>query len=122
MTKDMALQAWLEQFAPAWADGCVPDNTPFPYLTWQFADGDFFGGPVNLRVDLWFRTAGEQLPNALAQNMAQAIGHAGVLLPCDGGFIWLRRGSPWCRSFTDDTDRAVKRRALNLTADYLTEN
>lgn len=122
MTKGAALQAFLSQFMDAYAASAVPDDVIFPYLTYELTTSAWDGGEVGLTVNLWFYTTSEAIPNAKAQDLSDTIGYGGVTLPCDGGFIWLKRGSPWCQSLRDDTDPMIKRRYINITAEYLTIN
>lgn len=123
MTKGEALQAFFAGFGiPAYAATEVPGDADLPYLTYAPVFAAFGEGEVSITVDLWYRTASEAEPNAKAQQLADAIGRGGVLLPCADGYIWLKRGSPWCQSLRDDTDPKIKRRYINVTAEYLTEN
>ena len=52
--------------------------------------------------------------------LSAAIGYGGVRLSCDEGYIWLKRGSPWCQNLSDETDPFIKRRYINVTAEYQT--
>ena len=122
MTKGAALQAFFSQFMDAYAASAVPEDVTFPYLTYELITSALDGGEVGLTVNLWFYTTGEAVPNAKAQELSDAIGYGGVTLPCDGGFIWLKRGSPWCQNLRDDADKNIKRRYINVTAEYLTLN
>lgn len=123
MTKAAALYQFFSGFGmPAYAASSVPDDVVFPYLTYELTTSAWDGGEVGLTVNLWFYTTSEAVPNAKAQELSDAIGYGGVTLPCDGGFIWLKRGSPWCQSLRDDTDKNIKRRYINVTAEYMTLN
>lgn len=123
MTKGAAIQEFFSRFdMEAFSASAVPEDTVFPYLTYELVVDAFDGGEVSMTVNLWFRTESEAIPNAKAQQIADAIGRGGVTLPVDGGYIWLKRGTPWCQSVPDDTAPNVKRRYLNVTAEYLTEN
>ena len=122
MTKGAALQAFFSQFMDAYAASAVPEDVTFPSLTYELITSAWDGGEVGLTVNLWFYTTSESVPNAKAQELSDAIGYGGVTLPCDGGFIWLKRGSPWCQNLQDDTDKNIKRRYINVTAEYLTLN
>lgn len=122
MTKGAALQAFFSQFMDAYAASSVPDDVVFPYLTYELTTSAWDGGEVGLTVNLWFYTTSEAVPNAKAQELSDAIGYGGVTLPCDGGFIWLKRGSPWCQYLQDDTYKNIKRRYINVTAEYMTLN
>lgn len=121
MTKAAALYKFFSSFGmPAYAASSVPDDVIFPYLTYELITSAWGGEEVGLTVNLWFYTTSEAIPNAKAQELSNAIGLGGVMLPCDGGAIWLKRGSPWCQSLKDETSPTIKRRYLNVTAEYLT--
>ena len=122
MTKGAALQAFFSQFMDAYAASAVPDDVIFPYLTYELITSAWDGGEVGLTVNMWFRTTSEKEPNAAVDRLSNAIGLGGVQLPCDDGVIWLKRGSPWAQSLTDETDKTIKRRYINVTAEYLTLN
>ena len=122
MTKGAALQAFFSQFMDAYAASAVPEDVTFPYLTYELITSAWDGGEVGLTVNMWFRTTSEKEPNAAVDRLSKAIGLGGVQLPCDDGVIWLKRGSPWAQSLTDETDKTIKRRYINVTAEYLTIN
>ena len=122
MTKGAALQSFFDSIMTSYAASSVPENATLPYLTYDFITSAWDGGEVGLTVNLWFYTTSEAIPNAKAQELSDAIGYGGVTIPCDGGFIWLKRGSPWCQNVRDDTDPNIKRRYINVTAEYMTLN
>ena len=122
MTQGAALQAFFSQFMDAYAASSVPDNATLPYLTYELITSAWNGGEVGLTVNMWFRTTSEKEPNAAVDKLSKAIGLGGVQIPCDDGVIWLKRGSPWAQSLTDATDKTIKRRYINVTAEYLTLN
>ena len=122
MTKGAALQSFFNSIMPSYASSSVPDNATLPYLTYELITSAWNGGEVGLTVNMWFRTTSEKEPNAAVDKLSNAIGLGGVQLPCDDGVIWLKRGSPWAQSLTDETDKTIKRRYINVTAEYLTLN
>lgn len=123
MTKGEALQKFFSGFGmKAYASSAVPDKAGFPRLTYDLVLDNWEGGEVGLTVNMWFYTDSEAEPNAKAQALSEAIGSGGITLPCDGGFIWLKRGSPWCQSLRDPSDPTIKRRYINVTAEYNTLN
>lgn len=123
MTKGAALQAFFGGFGlPAYPVSSVPEKAEMPYLTYTPVFDAWGGYPVSLTVNLWYLTEGEAEPSAKAQEISDALGTGGITLPCDGGYIWLTRGSPWCQSLTDSTNASIKRRYMNITAEYLTLN
>lgn len=121
MTKEAALHQFFNSFGiPGYRATAVPHDGDFPYLTYTPVIASFGDDPVSITVQLYFRTESEALPDAKAEELRKRIGPGGVLLPCDGGKIWLRWGAPWCQSFLDETDKTIKRRYINVTADFLT--
>lgn len=122
MTKEAALQAFFERFLPSYAASAVPNDVEFPHLTYEPITSAWEEGEVGITVNLWYYTTSEAAPNAKARELSAAIGMGGVQVLCDGGAIWLKRGSPWCQSLKDDADSTIKRRYLNVTAEYLTIN
>lgn len=123
MTKAAALQEFFSRFGlPAYTPASVPDDAVFPWLTYELITSAFDSGPVSITVNLWYYTELEAIPNAKAQEISDAIGYGGAVVPCDGGYIWIRRGSPWCQSITDSTDKSIKRRYINVTVEYLTKS
>lgn len=121
LSKEAALHRFFCGFGmDAYPVTAVPDDAVLPYLTYEQITGAWEQGETALTVNLWFCTASEALPNAKAAELSRALGLGGAVLPCAGGYIWLKRGAPWCQSLRDETDSAIKRRYINITAEYLT--
>ena len=120
MTKNKALYAWFNEFMPFYRASAVPGDVVMPYGTYEYIESAFDAGEVGLTVNLWFRTESEAIPDEKAQELSKRIGYSGVTIPCDEGYIWLKRGSPFCQSLTYENDPAIKRRYINITAEYLT--
>ena len=120
MTKNKALYAWFNKFMPFYRASSVPDDVVMPYGTYEYIDSAFDSGEVGLTVNLWFRTESEAIPDEKAQELSKRIGYGGVTTPCDEGYIWLKRGSPFCQSLTYENEPTIKRRYINITAEYLT--
>lgn len=122
MTKDKALHAWFSQFLPAYPASNVPKDAVFPWLTYELVTGAWDSGEIGLTVNLWFYTESEAGPNAKAQEIADAIGLGGCMVPYDGGAMWFKRGSPWCQNIAQDDNKNIKRRYLNITVEYLSQD
>ena len=122
MTKDKALHAWISQFLPAYPTSNVPKDATFPWLTYELITGSWESGGIALTVNLWYYTESEAIPNAKAQEISDAIGMGGAFVPYDGGAMWIKRGSPWCQNIADESDKNIKRRYLNITVEYLSQN
>lgn len=122
MTKGEAIHSFFSGFGvDAYATSSVPDDVILPYLTYDFVS-DSFGQENTIAVNLWMHTESEAIPNAKAQQIADAIGLGGKILRFDTGAVWVKRDSPWCQSLKDDTAPGVKRRLMNVALEYLSEN
>ena len=121
MTKEQALYQFFNSFGiVGYRNTSVPDNVIFPYLTYDAPISSFEEDPVSITLNLYYYTDSEAEPDAKAEAIRKRIGMGGVLLNCDGGAIWLKWGTPWCQSLVDETNRNIKRRYINITAEYLT--
>lgn len=123
MTKEAALHAFYSSFGlKAYEENAVPtgDDAPdFPYLTYSVSS-DSIGTDVALTASLWYRGTSWVQANAKAEEISRRIGRGGKILPCDGGAIWLRRGTPFAQSMGDESDDQIKRKYINITAEFLT--
>ena len=124
MTKGAALHEFFNrlQGMPAYPETDVPRGAGFPRMTYSVPVGAWGGGEEALTISMWFKTESEAIPNAKAQELSELIGAGGVMLPCDGGAIWVKRGAPWCQSLTDESDSTLKRRYINVSVEYITLN
>lgn len=121
MTPEAALHTFFSGFGiPAYAATSVPDDAELPYLTYELSTGAFGDAESPIYASLWYRTTSEAEPNAKAREVSEALGMGGVMLPCDGGAVWLKRSAPFSQSMADDTDSGIKRRYLLMTAEFET--
>ena len=121
MTKEQALHQFFNRFGiVGYRNTSVPDDVIFPFLTYDTPMSSLEEDPVSITVNLYDYTDSEAKMDAKAEEIRKEIGMGGVLLNCDGGAIWLKWGVPWCQSLVDETNRNIKRRYINITAEYLT--
>lgn len=121
MTKNKALYSWFNELMTFYRDTAVPQDAELPYGTYTYVEDSFGGSQVTITVNLWFRTESEAIPDEMASKLSDKIGYSGALIPCDEGYIWLNRGSPFCQSLEDDNDTTIKRRYINIIADFITK-
>lgn len=122
MTPEAAIYTFLNGFGiPAYASSSVPDRAAFPYITYDLVLGEWGEPEVNMPVNVWYRTDSEAEPNAKVREIGETLGIGGVTLPCDGGMLWVKKGSPWAQAVTvEGEDEKVKRRYVNINIEYLT--
>lgn len=121
MTKTAALYNFFSGFGiDAYPATAVPPEVKFPYLTYEVTTDSWGSQPVPITVNLWYHTTGETAPNNMAERISQAVGIGGIMTGCDDGVIWIKKGTPFCRSLKDEADHTVKRRVINLSLEFLT--
>jgi len=118
MTKAAAIQAFMSQFGiPAYSDAAVPENAALPYITYTPVSGSWGDGQVPLYVNIWTKGSEADI-NARAEQIGDALGIGGVMLPYGDGAVWLMRGTPFSQA-VQDTDSEIKRRYINITAEFI---
>lgn len=126
MTKAAAIyQFWASFGLDTYEENSVyqMDEVPkFPYLTYEFNSDSSTGGAIPLSASLFYRTTAWVSANAKVEEISKAIGERGIVIPCDGGAIWIKRSSPFAQSSGDDSDDMVKKKILSISVEYWTEN
>ena len=121
MSKASALQTWFSAFGlTAYEESNVKANPTFPYLTYTYATGDFDSGEVPIVVNLWYMSEGNTAINSKAEEIYDRIGRGGVIIPVESGSIWLKPGSTFCKALTEPSDANIRRRYINITAEFRT--
>ena len=120
MTKAAAIyQFWSGFGLTAYEENTVPDDAIFPYITYQLVT-DSFDREIPLTASLWYRSEIWTAINDKTEEISQKIGRGGKIIPCDGGAIWLKRGQPFAQNMGDESDDLIKRKYLNITAEFIT--
>lgn len=114
------LQAFWGSFGlPAYNEQTVPDDAQLPYITYE-ASEDFFGSTIAQTASLWYYGPSWVDIMAKKKEVADRIGRGGIMISCDEGAFWLKRGEPWAQPMTDLSDDMIRRIVLNLEVDFLT--
>ena len=120
MTKAAAIyQFWNSFGLTAYEENTVPNDATFPYITYQLVT-DSFGREIMLTASLWYRSESWTGINAKTEEISQKISRGGKIISCDGGAIWLKRGQPFAQNMGDESDNLIKRKYLNITAEFMT--
>ena len=122
MTKDEAIYSFYSGFSlPAYDENTVPEGSALPYITYSVST-DSIGNMVILSASLWYRSTSWAAIQDKADEIAAAIGYGGKIIKIDNGYLWLTKGSPFAQRMSEPSDNMVRRMALNLNAEFLTEN
>lgn len=121
MTPEAAIYQFMCGFGiPAYASTSTPSDAEMPYITYDLVLGEWMQAEVNVPVNVWYRTDSEAEPNAKVREIGAAIGEGGCTVPCDGGMLWFKKGSPWAQAVrVEGEDEKVKRRYVNVNVEYL---
>ena len=120
MTKAAAIyQFWNSFGLTAYEENAVPHDATFPYITYQLVT-DSFDREIPLTVSIWYRSESWTGLNAKTEEISHKISRGGKVIPCDDGAIWLKRGQPFAQSMGDESDNLIKRKYLNITAEFMT--
>lgn len=121
MNKSQALyQFWSGFDLPAYDENSVPDDTPFPYITYSEAT-DSLGNVVQLTASIWDRNNSWERLSLKTDEIAEKIGKNGYhIMSLDGGYVWFVKGTPFAQRM-GDPDKSIKRVYLNVQAEFLTQ-
>lgn len=120
MTKAAAIyQFWNSFGLTAYEENSVPTDAAFPYITYQLVT-DSFDREIQFTASIWYRSESWTVINAKTEEISQRISRGGKIISCDGGAIWLKRGQPFAQNMRDESDDLIKRKYLNITAEFMT--
>lgn len=117
MNKIQAFCNFWESFGiKAYEENTIPSKAVMPYLTYEL-NTDSFGNNINFNVNLYYRDSSWVDITNKAEEISKKIGLGGININFENGSIWLQRSAPFCQRMKD-TDDAVRRIVLSLTAEY----
>lgn len=112
-------QLWNSFGIPAYDELTVPDDAPFPYITYQVIT-DSIDKPVFPSASIWYRSASWTNIDLKLEEITDYIEDLQPI-ELDEGYMYVTRGQPWAQRMTDDVERDVKRYTLNLNVEFLTK-
>lgn len=120
MDKEQALHFfWSSLGIPAYEENSVPDGTAFPYVTYQKMSGAF-EDTLNPTGSIWTRKSTWADADALKSSLESLLGYGGQLYKIDGGYMVVKRGTPFAQGMSDDTDKMIRRYVINIAVEFLT--
>ena len=118
VNKEQALQSFWASFnIPAYDESTVPDGAKLPYITYSVSINDF-KVPVVMTANIWYRDTSWGDITSKYNEIADAIGIGGKMIPYEEGAIWLYKGSPFAQRVRDEDDM-IRRIYLNIEAEYI---
>lgn len=126
MTKAAALyQFWASFGIDAYEENSVyamGEKPSFPYITYELNTDSFGDSGIPLSASLWYRSTSWLSAVNKAEQISESIGRGGKLIPCDDGYIWIKRRSPFSQAMGDDSDDMIKRILISISVEFWTKN
>lgn len=118
MNKAQALNSFWNGFdLKAYDENSVPDGAQLPYITYESVDGEF-NRRIAATASIWCRSSSWEEITLKEMEIADRIGLGGILVPYDGGSIWICKGAPWAQRMSD-TDDTIRRIVLNVELEFI---
>ena len=122
MTKAAAIyQFWSGFGLTAYEENTVPTDATFPYVTYQLVT-DSFDREVAATASLWYRGESWSAINAKTEEISKKIGASGKKIAVDGGGVWIKRGQPFAQNMGDESDDLIKRKYINISIVFITQD
>lgn len=122
MTKGEAIQAFWESFGlTAYDETSVPDDAPFPYITYQVHTASLDELCIT-NVSIWYRSYSWKEISEKTEEISEAIAKMNPpSVKIDGGRLFITKGVPFAQRMGDANDDAIRRMLLNINYEFLTE-
>lgn len=118
MDKAQAFHNYVSSFSlPTYDENTVPENAAIPRLTYSFVFSSW-GENVAMSLSLWYYSKSWEEISQKADEIYNNIGLGGVMIPFDGGAIWIRRGNPFAQRVSDENDN-IRRILINIEAEFI---
>lgn len=117
MDKQQALHSFWSRFGIAYDAYTVPDNAPFPRITYECSISDW-GDTVFLTGSVWDRSTSWKSVTDICNQISEYIGLGGCTIPYDGGMMWITKGSPFAIRLSEEDD-SVRRIVFNINVEFI---
>lgn len=122
MTKGQAIQKFWESFnIPAYDETTVPDDAPFPYITYQVHLSSLDGLCIT-NASIWYRSYSWKEISEKTEEISKAIAQMNPpSVKIDGGRMFITKGVPFAQRMREESDDTIRRMLLNVNYEFLTE-
>ena len=93
-------------------------NIEYPYISYEVAT-DAFDAPVAIGADIWDRSTSWARISQKAEQISEAIGRGGKMIPYEGGAVWITRGTPFSQRVDAESGIDIRRIHININAEFL---
>ena len=119
MNKAQALHNFWSGFGiTAYDETTVPDNAPFPYITYA-VETDSLDNVVLMNASLWYKSYSWAEIQTKAEEIAEAIVKMQPpTIELDNGRLYIAKGTPFAQRMSEPSDDTVRRILLNISAEH----
>lgn len=118
MDKEQAFNSFWNSFdIPAYDANTVPDDAPFPRITYNLVVNEF-GLPTSLNASIWDKSTGWGRITDIAHRIDSRLSNGGQTVSYDDGMIWIKKGNPLFQRMGDPDD-TIRRIVVIIELEYL---
>lgn len=110
---------WSSFGVPAYEEHSVPDNAPFPRITYEAAVSTF-ENLVSITASVWTRTSSWKDADTIAEAIEEHIKHMGCPEVEGGRYRVYIGDTTFAQRLDDPADDQIKRIILNVTMEFMT--
>lgn len=93
-----ALNTFFNGFGiPGYLEDNIPPAASLPYLTYKSVVPGGWNEEASFHGRLWYPSSAGRLPILQTEDKISAALAGGLTVPCEGGAILLRKGTPWAQ-------------------------
>ena len=123
MNKAQALQQFWSSFGlTAFDEFSAYDEKielPANYITYEIQTTNILNS-VDLSASLWYNSTSWKEISEKADEIAEYIGYGGRVIKIDGGYIWVKMGTPFAQRMAVEGDDNIRRIYLSISVDFFT--
>ncbi len=118
MDKWQALYDFFSQFLPAYEENSVPDDAPYPRITYEARTGGF-DDIVPITASVWDKGTSWENVDSVVNSMETAVNNY-ECPEIDGGRYRVYRGEPFAQRMKDPESDLIRRTRLQINFEFLT--
>ena len=111
---------WNSFDVPAYEEHSVPDDAPFPRITYEAAT-NVFESLVSITASIWTRSTSWVTADTLANTIERHIKSMGCPVIDDGRYRVYIGNTTFAQKMDDPSDDQIKRIVLNVTFEFMTK-
>ena len=108
---------WSGFGLPAYDENTVPENLPFPYITYTISAAGF-NETVMLSASLWYRSTSWKEITEKSEQIRETLEDGGRYIVTDKGALWIKAGVPFAQRMSDTND-SLRRIYITIEVDYI---